>query len=896
MTLQQPFPLHIHLLGGFGLSYGERTVQPEQFRLRKARNLIKILALAPSHRRHRDQLVEYLWPDTDPKTAANNLYQALFAARKVLATVLDAHEVLQFNEEFLCLCPDLPLRVDIEVFEGATAKARSSQNPAAFHAALDLYTGDLLPEDLYEEWAANRREVLRQDHLYLLLALAGMQEQTKDYPACISTFQQALDANPVCEEAHAGLMRLFALSGQRSAALSQYETCRQALEIELGVEPSPHTTILYQQISAGTLAAQPLTTAHAQPAPSRQTKLPTYLIPFVGRNSLLTAVRERLSDPSCRLLTLTGPGGCGKTRLAVESVSTLAVDFPDGIYFVPLAGVQSPAAIVPAIAQALGFTFFDERNPRLQLLDYLRVKTILLVLDNFEHLLVPSSLQGEEGAGIVTQILEAAPGVKVVVTTRIKLDLLYETLLPIHGMRTPKDGVENFTNVLEYSAVRLFLEGARRVFPDFEPSTTDLDHIFDICNLVEGMPLAILLAAGWVEILTPGEIAAEVHKGLDFLESCWQDLPERQRSLRAVFNHSWQLLDDQAQSLFAGLSIFRGGFSTEAAKLICGADLPNLAGMVGKSLVQRSPEGRFEIHELLRQFAEEKLAAQPGMEQEIRDRHSRYFSDFLAEREHRLIVKNERAAIQETSLEIDNLRLAWDWSVEHKLVDVIDRCHFAFARFLIFQGMVIEGREIFERAALRLREIISTVDDEIEMRTLRLVIARLDQQQAWCCLYLGQTKHERELYLSSLTTFQELGDRRGEAWILKEIGDFRDFPIDDPEKGFLKSIRIYEELDDPFGKANSQMKLANRMAINRVDFAHTKKLFLECLAIFRSLDSLNNIGRALSSLGNMHTWEGHYQEAERYYHEAMEVYRQTDSKVYYAGCIISLSSTLLLPG
>ncbi len=233
MASSQPVQLQIQLLGGFSLRSGERSILSNQFRLRKSRNLVKLLALAPAHRLHRDQLVEYLWPDADPETAANNLYQALFAARKVLATVLAAHEVLQFKEEFLCLCPDLPLKVDIEAFEGASATARSSQNPAAFQAALDLYTGDLLPEDLYEEWAANRREALRQEHLYLLLALAGMQEQTRDYPAAISTFQQVLDANPACEEAHTGLMRLFALTGQRSAALAQYESCRLALEKEL---------------------------------------------------------------------------------------------------------------------------------------------------------------------------------------------------------------------------------------------------------------------------------------------------------------------------------------------------------------------------------------------------------------------------------------------------------------------------------------------------------------------------------------------------------------------------------------------------------------------------------------------------------------------------------------
>ncbi len=264
-------------------------------------------------------------------------------------------------------------------------------------------------------------------------------------------------------------------------------------------------------------------------------------MPFVGREKLLGEIRAHLLDPTCRLLTLTGPGGCGKTRLAVETAARLADQFPDGVYFASLAALHSVDSIVPGVAQALEVTFSPEGDPRQQLRDYLRGKTLLLVLDNFEHLL--------DGAALVGDFLQAAPHIKILVTSRISLNLQGETLLPIPGMTIPDSLPADLADLLQYSSVMLFLEGARRVVPGFEPGAADWEPVLRICRLVGGMPLGILLAAAWLRLLSPAEIAAEITAhSLDFLEGEWQEVPERQRSLRAVFDYSWRLLSEREQA------------------------------------------------------------------------------------------------------------------------------------------------------------------------------------------------------------------------------------------------------------------------------------------------------------------------------------------------------------
>ncbi|MCP4589222.1 MAG: hypothetical protein GY842_00620, partial [bacterium] len=360
----------------------------------------------------------------------------------------------------------------------------------------------------------------------------------------------------------------------------------------------------------------------------RPNNLPVQPTPFVGREAVLAEIAGRLHDPDCRLLTLLGPGGSGKTRLALETGAAQLDNYSHGVWFVPLAALQSVDAIVPTVARALGFSFYADAggsagpDPQQQLLDYLRQKTMLIIMDNYEHLLSPLNppMGGTKGGDLVTDILKTAPDVKVLATSRARLNVQGEQLFPVAGMNFPaKDTLEQ---AAQYSAIKLFLGSARRVQPDFELTPANLADVARICRLVQGMPLGILLAAGWIEMLTPAEIAAEIGTSLDFLETDVRDVPARHRSMRAVFDHSWNLLTERERQVLHGLSVFRGGCTREAAQEITGASLRELMALVRKSLLHRASGGRYEMHELLRQYSAERLDQSPTESEAVRDRHS----------------------------------------------------------------------------------------------------------------------------------------------------------------------------------------------------------------------------------------------------------------------------------
>ena len=664
---------------------------------------------------------------------------------------------------------------------------------------------------------------------------------------------------------------LGAIRGQRSAVSGQGPAVSGQQSAVSGLPPSVHppSSVVHRPSS-------PPTGRFATPTPPAERprhNLPAQPTPFVGREAELVELERLLSDPSVRLVTVLGAGGMGKTRLALQAAEILAEKasqdgFAHGVFFVPLAPLQSADAIVPTVAQTLGFPFYEGGEPRQQLLDYLREKRMLLLLDNYEHLLA--------GVDLVADILRMAPSARVLVTSRARLGVQGEQLYHLAGMDYPD--WETPEDALEYSAVKLFLQSARRAQAGFELEADDLQYISRICRLVGGMPLGILLAAAWIEMLTPAEIAAEIERGLDFLEDSARDMPERQHSVRAVFDHSWNLLAEREGAVFAELSVFRGGFTRDAAQEVTGASLRELRSLVDRSLLHRTPAGRYDLwHELLRQYGTEKLDGAPDGGLSVRDRHSAYYVAALQGWEADLKCARQTAALAEMDVEIDNARAAWDWAVERGHVERIEQAMEALGHFYRWRARTQEGEAAYRAAAEKLGSAASAQGVRVLAKTFRW--------QGIFCRGLGRIERAGQLLQKSLSLLEDPAlagqDTRSErAALLMEMAGLA--PDRNRSRALCeRSLALYRALGDRWGMVNALYALGG-VAWWSGDYDESIKRREESLSIARALGDQRGIANALAGLSFCALDRGSFEEVERLAQECVTLYREIGDPVSIA--------------
>jgi predicted ATPase/DNA-binding SARP family transcriptional activator len=933
--------LSLSLLGPFQATLDGEPIA--RFESDKVRALLAYLAVEADCPHRREALVGLLWPDWPEAAARRNLSHALANLRRAIDDnaaappfLLITPQTIQFNR-----AADYYLDVEAFSYQPSAVSGRPSANApfpisnlqpptsdlqsltsnlqspiSALQSAVELYRGSFLEGfslkdcPAFDDWVLLTRERLQRQALAALQQVATYCEQRGEVDLAVGYARREVELEPWREEAQRRLMRLLALSGQRSAALVQYAACRRILKEEMGVEPESETTALYERLqSEQDLHAHPLATAH---------NLPASLIPLVGREAELAEIKDCLQDPACRLLSLVGPGGSGKTRLVLEVAARHLDQFAHGVFFVSLASLQSADAVAPTVAEALGLTLYSSAgsDPEQQLLDYLRRKNLLLILDNFEHLLAGSDPGRRDGVDLVAHILRSAPQVKIMTTSRVRLNARDEQLLFVGGIdfppantRTdppadllseggreePKDVAQD---VAKYSAVKLFVLSARRVHPGFAPTAGDLAHIARICCLVEGMPLAILLAASWMMMLTPAEIAAQMTaQSLDFLETGWRDVPVRQRSMRAVFDYSWSLLTGREREVFAALSVFRGGFFSQAAQPVAGASLRELLALVDRSLLQRTSAGRYEMHELLRQYAAEKLAEAPDEDCAARDRHSVAYTAALQGWAADLRGFRQQAALEEMEAEIENARAAWDWAVKRGQVERLEQALDGLCRFYKRRGRYREGEGACQAAAARLQAEPST---RAGGKGIRIWAKALAWQSNFSRI-LGRAEFACQLLQEALALLDNPALSGQNVWpeqafILQQMGRLA-FASDRQAARQLweKSLALYRALGDQWGEANVLRRLG-RAAESLGDCSEAKQLHEEGLAIRRSLGDRIGIVDSLIGLSIVAGKQGQFEEADRLAREGIELCREIGDRAESAYGLETLAALLVYQG
>ncbi|HNB53769.1 MAG TPA: BTAD domain-containing putative transcriptional regulator, partial [Anaerolineales bacterium] len=793
----------------------------------------------------------------------------------------------------------------------------NAETAAALETTLNLYRGDFL-EGFYlrdgrgfEEWAVLQRERLRRTAHTGFRALVRFLLERGNPAAGLPYAEKLVAVDPYDEDSTRQLMHLYLRNGQPAAALQAYQRLRRLLQAELHVEPAAATRALFERVRALPF-----------PPPVR---LPADPTPFLGREAEIETVWQVLISAEHRLITLFGPGGMGKTRLSIEVARRFALHRPgqflDGIFFIPLATVQTAPDLVTTLAEEIGFSFSGPQPPQRQLLEYLRPREMLLILDNFEQFL------SESGAGLpfLVELLRQAPGICLLLTSRERVNLYEEVVFDLPGLALPEPTQDNPET---FSAVILFAQTARRAKAGFAPTPEETRAAVQICRLLDGTPLAIELAASWVRQYPLAHILDHLRQSLDFLRASYRNLPERHRSLRAVFDHSWELLAPPEQAVFCQLAIFEGDFTPAAAEAVVSfqssafrdnaSPMPAeayLTSLADKSLLQPHAEGRFALHPLLRQFAAEKQAEFTGVQNTLPQRHAAYYLHFAAQQGNGE-APSHRAALR---ADLANLRAAWQWAVHTQDFSALQPVIPILHNFFSSQSWFQEGTDTFafavahltvqtpEQAGLVCELFGRKARMHVQIGQLDLAREMLEQAQTYLPLtssgqrfklldtlaityfYAGEYARAAALAEEILRYAETTGNQEGVAFAVnfwgscaKALGDYSQATA-----LFTRAVAVYQSLQDTIGAAMVLNNLGN-LEQARGDFTAARGYYRESSRLFKVVDHLHGAATTLANEGKLALKEGDLPEAERLLTESLELKEKMHDQRGIALALISL--------
>lgn len=849
--------LNLSLLGPFQASTDTRAMS--SFATDKVRALLVYLAMEAGIPHRRESLAALLYPDWSDREALNNLRKTLFRLR----SALDAYDptlsdvLLTISRPTIELNPSA-LQLDVVEFRQVVLhtlhKDRLTEHDLEdLERVSALYRGELATglslsdAQPFEEWLVLQREALHQQALHTMDVLAGIYERRGLYSKAQRYGRQALALEPWREEAHLQLIRALALNGQKSEALAQYESCRRLLLEELGAEPGQAIEAVMHQIRDGTFVSRseavtllPRVSLH---------RFPPQFTSFVGREAELETVLYQLGVPDCRLVTIVGAGGMGKTRLTVQVAHRLvqreAPEFVDGLYFVEGAPLTKAEELPSAIAVALGLPLQSVVPPLQQVQDFLRAKAILLVVDNVEQII---------SCGMVlADLLAACPQIKILVTSREPLNVRAEWQYRLEGLSTEGGKASK--------AFQLFLQRGRQVSSAFAPTAVDETAIIEITELVEGSPLALEIAATWLRFYDCPTIAQEIARSVDFLETELRDIPDRHRSIRAVFDQSWQFLSEREQTMLRQLSVLRGEWTLPQALAVAQGTPREIVTLGDKSLIRRTKNGRYTLHELLRQFAFAKLEASDELFA-TQTRHARFFLGGLAKLKSDLYGMNPSHAVSMVRADWGNIRLAWSTAVDtHQwelLLSVVDVYHIVVE----LTGVVTEALVDFGLLA----------DATRGREKAQILFAGANVNVAWG--YYRRTDYEKmEQYVESVLTLRDtepLWRWRGQAWYIRGMAHLVRGNTEEAEQAFEYAVRYFDLYQDPFWQSHG-ISVRAQLLWKRAEFDSAMALFQQALSQFEALQYPLGMTAQMTYMGIVHRLQSRYAEALANYRRCVEI-------------------------
>lgn len=902
--------LSVSLLGTFRASLDGNPIT--QFRTKSVQALFIYLVCEAERPSSREQLMDLLWPGMPQASAQGNMRQTLYRLRKLIPEIREkngetAVPFLITNRQSIQINPDADYYADIHAFTSLI-----DNDP---EKAIGLYRGDFLSgfyladSETFEGWANNQRELYRRQALAAMERVTAVSIQNANYEQAIKLAQRQLEIDNLRERSHRQLMEAWAKNGRRREALSHYQKLQQLLQDELAIDPSQETQSLIEIIRTDNLSeSKPssdqesifLSNTSTQP----KHNLPRRLTSFIGRERELATITRLIRDN--HLVMLTGVGGIGKTNLSLQAGQQMLDEFPDGVWLVELAPIADPEMVTQTTAHALGLRPASDRPILEVLLDFLKDKESLIILDNCEHVI-------HTAADLVKTLLQACPDITILTSSREALGVPGEMIYQVPSLIVPRATQQIRIDEWErFDALRLFVERGTAVLPDFQVTEDNFQSLVQICQRLDGIPLALELAAARLKVLSTEQILHRLDNRFKLLTGGRRTALPRQQTLRALIDWSWELLSNSEKILLQRLSVFSGGMRLDAVEAVCASDeldayeiLDLLTELVNKSLVisrrEQGKETRYFLLETIRQYAQERLT-EAGDSATYRDRHLDHFLQLCQQSELELISPDQVAWLKQLEQEMDNLRIALNWAedtdVEAGLRIIVSSRLFWFERALMQEGEAWLERllkksdgvtpEAVASAMIRQAEFAIWTNFDRAKLILEdgLAFSRDINYQlgiAWCLTLLGiinrdDRKHQKNLFIESIALFRVHEDKYGLAHALIWAGFFELMHDHDQASAFLaESEALYIELGHVGGKVAIQGILGYR-EMSQGNFAAARLYFEEELAISESIGKYRT-SWALLRMGNLHYWLGEYNKAEAYFKKSLSLRQQIDSSV-----------------